>query len=281
MYVLESVSRLKVITGAITVPAVIGGAWLAGVEGAVGGSVVALAVQCVLNQRVLAEVCAQHGIRTAGLRARDELPVLHRFALPAFLSSVVSMPVWWASNVLLVNRAGGYEEMAVLGAAYQWRNLLLFVPTVMGQFITPIVTERLRKGSRDSAGEALRVAMVVATLTAVPAALVLSAASPWIMSAYGEGFHSGWPVLVIVLATSALLAVQTPVGSIIAASGRMWMGALMNLGWAVVMLASTLWLLPLGARGVAAAALLAYCIHGAWTFWFAWRVLAPRSRTHE
>jgi hypothetical protein len=64
-----------------------------------------------------------------------------------------------------------------------------------------------------------------------------------------------------------------PVAQIIAASGRMWTGLLMNIGWGVVFLLGTLLLLDRGSLGVAAARALGYVAHSTWTFGFAWLVV--------
>ena len=89
------------------------------------------------------------------------------------------------------------------------------------------------------------------------------------MSLYGAGFRDGWPTLVVVLLTAGLLAVQTPVGQIIAASGKMWLGFVMNMGWALVFIVSTLLLVDKGSLGLATARACSYVIHATWTFGFA------------
>jgi O-antigen/teichoic acid export membrane protein len=89
------------------------------------------------------------------------------------------------------------------------------------------------------------------------------------MSLYGEGFRSGWSTLVVVLLTAGLLAVQTPVGQIIAATGKMWTGFAMNLGWAILFIVSTLLLIDLGSLGLATARAIGYVVHAIWVFAFA------------
>ncbi|MDF1515064.1 MAG: hypothetical protein P1S60_14730, partial [Anaerolineae bacterium] len=84
-----------------------------------------------------------------------------------------------------------------------------------------------------------------------------------------ESFSEGWPTLVVVLLTAGILAVQTPVGQIIAASGKMWIGFAMNGGWAVVFVLGTLFLVDEGSLGLATARMVSYILHATWTFGFA------------
>ncbi len=79
------------------------------------------------------------------------------------------------------------------------------------------------------------------------------------------------------LLTAGLLAVQMPVGQIIIASGRIWLGLFMNIGWALVYLFGTWLWVGHGAAGVAAARLAAYVAHALWTFWFALSILRGES----
>ena len=117
--------------------------------------------------------------------------------------------------------------------------------------------------------------MLAAAATAVPLAGGVCLFSRQIMSFYGRDFVHGWPVLVLMVLTAALLAVQIPVGQIIAASGRMWLGLLMNSGWALALVGSFWFLRQYGALGLAASFLLAYVAHAVWTFAFAYAVTRP------
>jgi hypothetical protein len=67
-----------------------------------------------------------------------------------------------------------------------------------------------------------------------------------------------------------------PVGDVIVASGRMWLGCGMNVGWAGVFLAGPFLLVVAGgagSMGLASARLISYAVHAIWTFWFAFRMI--------
>jgi O-antigen/teichoic acid export membrane protein len=116
-------------------------------------------------------------------------------------------------------------------------------------------------------------------LAVLPAALVLVAGSSVIMGLYGPGFRGGWPTLIAVVITAAVLAIQSPAIQGIIAAGRMWPVFFMNLGWAVSFFALTAALLSRGALGLAGARLGAYVLNGIWVFWFAGRCVSePRIR---
>jgi O-antigen/teichoic acid export membrane protein len=198
-----------------------------------------------------------------------ELAVVWRFSLPSLLSGVLATPVYWLCSTLLVNQPEGYAQMGIFNAANQWFIALLLLPTLLGQVALPLLSERLGQQDTLKSARILAVCIKLSALAAVPLVLLGSLASPYIMAWYGRGFAASWPTLIAVLLTGGLVAIQTPVGQIIAASGRMWLGGLMNLGWAVCFLLATWWLVRWGALGFATARLLAYIAHTIWTLAFA------------
>jgi len=115
----------------------------------------------------------------------------------------------------------------------------------------------------------LRLSVAVNALFVTPIVTLGILASPWIMASYGGDFVDGWPTLVVVLLTAGLLAVQSPVRQVIAASGRLWMEMFMFVGWAIFFLGMTWLLSSSGALGLAGARAIAYLIYALWSFAFA------------
>lgn len=275
----KRIARINFTAGIAAFPLMVGGAWLRGLEGAVFGLVITQAVNCWLNFRGLrAEVhCAAMPFVFAG--ASREWSVLWRFSLPALAGNLLVGPVYWLCNAMLVNRPNGYAQMGLFNAANQWFSALLFLPGVLGQAALPVLSERLGENDGLRAGKVLGFYIKLNAAAVTPLMFLGCLASPLIMSSYGPGFTEGWPILVIVLTTAALLAVQTPVGQVIAASGRMWMGTAMNFGWAACFVVLAWCLLRWGALGLAAARLGAYLAHAIWTFAFAAYVLKRTNKT--
>ena len=180
---------------------------------------------------------------------------------------------------MLVNRPDGYGEMGIFSAANQWYAMLMFLPGILGSVVLPMLSDQLGQKNTKQSMKTMVLAIKVNLLIVTPLVLMASIASPYIMSLYGEGFRSGWPTLVVVLLTAGLLAVQTPVGQIIAASGRMWIGFAMNAGWALAFIVATRLLLEHGSLGLATSRAIAYIFHATWTFGFAIWLTRKGSKT--
>lgn len=270
----KRLASINLIAGLSAFPLMVGGTWWLGLRGALLGLVGSLAVNCLLNFHGLRAEARRAEVALVFAGASREWSILWRFSLPALLSGVMIGPVYWLCNTLLVNQPDGYGQMGLFNAANQWFGALLFLPGILGQVALPVLSERLGQSDTGRSGKVLSFYIKLNAAVVAPLVVLGCIASPLIMSSYGPAFSEGWPVLVAVLATAGLLAVQTPVGQIIAASGRMWLGSAMNLGWAVCFLVLTWVLIRWGALGLAGARLIAYIAHATWTFAFAAYVLS-------
>jgi len=207
--------------------------------------------------------------------SRRELPVLWKFSLPALLSGALVAPVYWICSAILVNRPNGYAEMGVFNAANQWYGALLFLPVTLGTSLLPLLSDRFGDGDKKGSAGVLGFMLRLNAIIVLPVVLGMSLFSPYIMRMYGPAYGHAWPMLIVVMVTAGLFAILMPVGDVIAASGKMWLGCIMNAGWAVVFISSTYLFVGrgLGSLGLASARLIAYGIHAVWTFWFAYRLI--------
>ena len=257
----KSIARVNVATGLASFPILIGGAYFGGLNGAVWAVALSLATNCLLNHLALRRQAARSGVPLTLRGCQRELPALWRFSLPAVLAGSMTGPVNWLCAALLVNRPGGYDEMAILNASNQWFLLVLFLPTVLASVILPMLSDQVgHTGARESI-RVLVFAVKVNLIIVAPVIAIACVASPQIMSLYGEDFQSGWATLLIVLLTAGILAVQTPLAQIIVASGRMWSVVAMNAGWALVFVAGTVWLIDSGSLGLVCARGIAYAVY--------------------
>ena len=271
----STIARINVLRGLAGLPIGIAGAWFFGLRGAVVATVIVAGIGVTLSHIALDREASRWGIVMTTKGARNELSVLWRFSLPAFLASVVVGPAGWLANALLVNQPGGYAQLGIFNAANQWRTTVMFFPAVVGQAALPILSSLMGGGGTRSSRRVLGATIAISALTAVPIAAVLIATRGIVMSLYGPAFAGYGDVLALVAVTITLLAVQAPVGQIIVASGRMWLGAAMNLAWSVVFVGCAIVFVSngYGALGLAAAYLIAYAVHSLWSFWVGFTLL--------
>jgi O-antigen/teichoic acid export membrane protein len=276
----KAAARVNLVTGLLSFPTAVGLAYWGGVRGAVTALVLSLAINCVLNHFALRAEARRATIPIDYRDCAQERRILWTFSLPAVLSGLMIGPVYWLCSVLLVNLPNGYAEMGIFNAVNQWFVALQFLPTVLGQAVLPMLSQEFGAGEGERFKRLLLSAIAMNAVVIVPVVLIGAVLSPAIMRSYGSGFAGEGLTLIMVLLAAGLLAIQTPVGHVIAASSRMWLGVLMNAGWALVFLGSAAALIQHGALGVASARVIAYLVHGLWTFGFAIYVFRRAHSAH-
>ncbi|MGI6391841.1 MAG: oligosaccharide flippase family protein [Kiritimatiellia bacterium] len=242
------------------------GAWHGGVKGAVTGMAASTLVIVVMTRCALHVEMRRFGVRNWWREAWVEWPILISFSLPAFLTTIISGPVFWACNAFLANQSNGYNELGILNAANQWGVAVAFFPGVLMTAVLPVLSEQA--GVRDVDGNVriVKRMMRVTALILIPLALVLCMLSPLIMRGYGKTFAPGYTTLILSVAAVVPQAITTPCWYAMMANGRMWACFILNCGWSVLLLTGTFLLARYGAVGVAGARLIAFVIHGCWIY---------------
>ncbi len=274
----KKVAVTNTVSAILTLVLVTAGAGFFGLAGTLWGMAAAQAGGCALNYFFLRAEAARFQTPVNYLEARREVSILWNFAVPAVLGSLVLVPANWVTGTVLVQRPNGYEQMGAYNASNQWFNALMWLPYMLGNVLLPIMSDSIAANSsgRKQTSRLLKLSIAINAGATLPLVLLGSALSMLIMRLYGPSFARDWPTLVVALATAAVLAVQIPVAELIAASGRMWIGLLMNAGWALAFLVATWLLLDWGAFGLACARLAAYLLHATWTFGYAFKVVREK-----
>ncbi len=269
----DIITLISIVTGIISaVLTVVGAAW-AGIEGWLWGAIVGLALNSAANWRALNHQMKRWNVRPVRPPWKSAIHVLRNFSLPALLSSILHTPITWACYSLLARQPNGYHELGIFNAANQWFTAVLVLPNAIGQALLPTLSDRLGGRDMGSSRFLMKFAIVLNGVVSIPVVIIGSVLSPWIMGLYGEAFAPHWRSLIIVVFTAGLLSIQSPVGQLLAASNRLWLGVAMNAGWGAVFLGLTAIGVHWGALGLAGARLGAYLVHGIWTFAFAFHAL--------
>jgi hypothetical protein len=147
--------------------------------------------------------------------------VLWGFALPASLTGVLSLPALWLASAILAQQPGGYQQLALFGAANSFRTMVLFVP----QAINNVGMSLLNNQQGTSADGFKRVFWMNAGLTAtsavVTAAALFFAATP-LLGLFGPEFGAGRSALGILLGAAIVEAVAIAAYQIVVSRGRIW-----------------------------------------------------------
>ena len=267
------IARVNVIQGVLSLPISVIGVIYFGLAGAVGSFVVNSFIRSLLLGLTLSHRLYYSKVTLSWRLAWQERSVFWRFSLPAMSSGLMVTPVTWWCSTILVRQIGGYADLGLFTAANQWRVALLFLPNLLGNVALPILAETWNRGEFERIKQFILQLFHLLWTFFIPIVIVLIGLSKIIMGWYGQEFQLGYAVMILLVLTAYIQLVLSLFGTLIAVFDRMWLGFLMNIGWAIVIISSAyLFVKPYGAMGLAVAYLLSYMIHAVWTLTFGARV---------
>jgi len=259
--------RSYVAQGVATITTVPAGALIAGAYGAMIGQVLALVVACLVNHRLLVSEMRRRGLQPRFILGEKNFSLVFVYGAPALVADAAVNITLWVGTLMLIGSPGGLAEAGVFRAANQWYMAAMMLPSVASSVFLPILSERLGQGDREGSLYIFSRSTIAILVSGVPLALVGAALATSIMSVSGADFLSAGPVLVLMIWTALIQATQSPAASVIQASGRMWLGALMNIAWGIVFL-SAFCAMSKSAESLALSRLLAFAAHSLWSVVF-------------
>lgn len=199
------------------------GAALWGLHGALVGMALSALLRWWVYGWVLGRETKKQGItirRREGLRERE---ILHRFALPAALSGLTTMPAIWLGNALLVQQPNGYTEMGLYSAVNNIRLLMLVLPALLNNVGVAVLNNKF--GNRDGDGYLglyYANAKVTAVIAVVGVAMMVTL-SAFIPGWYGMESSDTSKRLILILALAIVPeALSVSLYQLIQSGERMW-----------------------------------------------------------
>jgi O-antigen/teichoic acid export membrane protein len=256
----QGLASINLISGILSLPIVLFGVWQWGLNGAVAGIAVSLIVNWSLNERLLRKECRLARIPIRIREGFQETAVFWTFSLPALISLFTIAPVLWFCNILIVRSPHGFEQMALYVGADRWRLAILFIPTALFRSALPMLSN-LYEQNPEGYRRVHRAHLLLNLIVVVAPVLIIACLSIPIMSSYGPGFRSGWPVLAILCVGTIPEALNTVFGYPLVARGKMWSRCGFDVALSLSLLLLGMWLIPIyGALGFAVAYVVTFTI---------------------
>ncbi|KNZ70046.1 colanic acid exporter [Thermincola ferriacetica] len=251
-------ARIGIIQGLISFPLMISGVYFLGLRGAVLALILNSITVLILNKIALNKFTHQFDIQPIYKGVLSESSVLWKFSIPAMLSSFTVIPVMWLVNTLLVNTEHGYAQLGLFNAANQWRNLLEFLPGVIGAVLLPMISAKPNNKNLKLETANFLASWVLVTVMALP----LIAFPEAIGFLYGKDYNSVqyYQSLALLLFVSCIVSYVDGISRKLVAKNLMWLGFSYNFFWALLIIGAVTVLKRAGAPGIAASYVIAYVI---------------------
>lgn len=256
----RSIAIRNLVSSALTIPSVVVGLRLYGLNGALYGLIVGCAINITLNIHAISIECRRYGISLDFRGISQELPVLWRFSLPSIASGLMVTPVIWMGNAFLVRQAHGYAEMGVYSSAMQVRSFIIYLPSIIATVLLPTLANC--KHNRDEYTRLFRLSLTANVIMTLVISGGVVCLAPQILSVYGASFRTNVIPLVVLSLSSVFYVVSGLYGQLFTTSDEMYWIVALNCIWGVIFLACAHVLCRThGAAGLAGAFAIAQICH--------------------
>jgi O-antigen/teichoic acid export membrane protein len=174
------------------------------------------------------------------------------------LASILYEPVNWICTTIVVNKPDGLEQVGLYFIAMQLETLLLFAPQIVVQVLIPMLSTGFGEGNRRRVLNILAMSIGTNLVIAIGFVSVMMLFGDWFLLVFKLDPARDWPVFVIVVFASAMIACALPLGQVPVSSGHMWTGLTITAGWAATFIIGTWLLQDQGAKGIVIARVIAW-----------------------
>jgi len=254
----KGIAKTNIIRGLLTPIVCIPLTLLLGIEGAIIGLTIVAALVTVLlyrhTKRSMRAAKFSENVKAA--ETWQETSVLWRFALPGFLSGVLTSALLWTGRIILTRQEAGYTELGLFTAADQWRIMVLFIPAIISRVILPIISSSLHRSDQEMR-ESIGIQVQATAMIALPMTLLLIGFSEPLAAIFGKQFAGTEKIIPVLMLSVYFAAINQSIRVIYDGVGRRWLNLSMWVLWGLVFIATCYHYVPqMGAYGFAVAHVL-------------------------
>jgi O-antigen/teichoic acid export membrane protein len=238
------------------------GALMGGQRGALIGLIIASILCCFLANRCIVRESALQRIQ---IRCKDwmkERKIVMDFAIPNLIAGILAAAAQWIAQTLLVRQDGGAGELALYSVAFQWRIVLLFVPSILARVLVPILSELESPGGPSSAFRTTYVTLMALVSATLMIGIGMIVWSPKILNLYGAAYVGAQRTFSLVVIGAVISSANGLLSASLSSTNRIWTIALANAFSSAGGVLLSMWLVPqFHSIGLAWAFLIAECFY--------------------
>ena len=201
------ISESAMISGIVSIPLQVVGAWSGGIAGALVGLGLAEAVRCGWSF-----YCIRKERHAAGMH-RDwswsQWRTIIVFGIPASIAGALVIPLQWWCVAIVAHQESGYVEIGLFQATQLYRNALVFLATQFFGAVVSVLSSAWAKNDFDSVRGALSKSSALAFVATLCCSIGMVLVGPTAMAVFGEGFAGHETLLWILAAGAPFQAINT------------------------------------------------------------------------
>jgi O-antigen/teichoic acid export membrane protein len=230
-------SLLNILRGLVGAGLIICGVHWYGSEGGVAGLSLGTLVSVFIGIGLIMHLFHRDGYELKWGWLGGHVREMLGFTLPALLNALAGSGTLWLGTNLVLHHPDGLHQMAILTAALHWRNLVLFLPTMMNQAALPQFTELYACNDFENLGKRLQIVNRIALFTmGLPCLFLMLMSKPIMVGLYNLNLPFQEIVFILTVVSAVPASLSSTMGYVMVAMGKMWDGLKINLLWGMLFL---------------------------------------------
>ncbi len=215
-----------------------------------------------ISVSVIVREFARHQISWRKMQPRvPHLLKLLDYSIPAFLSGLTSIPQFLIISTWL-SRESGFSAVGLFSVAMVFPRNLGILSSALSVPYIPLISELHSTQPQALAQLVPRTQSTFSLLLMIPAFLLAALSKTIMLVLYGEAYAPAWSTLFVLSFYAYLAGVNDTIGHVLAGTGRMWSGFILNSLHMSLLLLIGYWLIPpFSYLGAGMSYALACCFH--------------------
>ncbi|NVZ08086.1 oligosaccharide flippase family protein [Allochromatium humboldtianum] len=159
------------------------------------------------------------------------------FSVPIFFSMVISNVTPLFGRYLVVNSSGGFSDIAVFDAAFQWLTMIMIATGATTSVALPMLSKAFGNKSLVIMKSIFKINLTINFAISVFIASAFSFFAKEIMAIYGENYAHGYKLLVILCFASVAFTLSSVLNKYVIAINNSWIVFISSLVGAISFIA--------------------------------------------
>jgi O-antigen/teichoic acid export membrane protein len=177
------------------------------------------------------------------------------YTLPAFLSTIVLMPIFLVCYNAIVTTKG-YQEFGLFNAANQWRNVVLFFPVIVSKFTLSYLSNNIN--NKINFKRILKINLLINLTVTLCLCVVVYLSSAYLLEVFSIHKLVDKQLLFILVLSTIPITLNEVVGQVIASRENYWYGFILNSLWAISLLVCFYFVFGISSLGLSYSILTSY-----------------------
>lgn len=227
----KEMTFIGIIAGIISAPLLMIGVFYYGLVGLTVMLLFSRLINVVANRIYLQKKFKFYSIHVTPQMNKDILKSIFDIGIPSFLSSLSTSSFNWGTTSLFVNQPLGYQSIGTYNTANQLRTIVLLLPDSAGKVTMPQLANSFGNQDLKKFKKTVVVTFFWNLILSVVPAVVLFFFGGLFQEFFGARFNLNNYLILIVLVTGILIALNNAIGYILICSNLIWYDFILRIFW--------------------------------------------------